>query len=75
VTRGTAEVATPAIEDLAMPPARLGTDRQFWLIVASLTVIYITAVYFSVQRLSGLMNSAPLTLPGRPPCARFGSGC
>jgi hypothetical protein len=50
VTRGTAEVATPAIEDLAMPPARLGTDRQFWLIVASLTVIYITAVYFSVQR-------------------------
>jgi hypothetical protein len=35
---------------LATPDPRLGRDLEFWLILASLSAIYVTALYFTGQR-------------------------
>jgi Dolichyl-phosphate-mannose-protein mannosyltransferase len=35
---------------LPHPPAPLSKDLEFWLILASLTAVYVTALYFTAQR-------------------------
>jgi hypothetical protein len=50
LSKGTVVLATPPSGNLAPPKPRLTSDREFWLILASLTVIYISAIYFAAQR-------------------------